>query len=231
MPGLHSPAVTWKVIIMRRLPALAALLLSLTALPALAQEPAAPAPDATYENLKPVADAKVAKAWADPDADFKRYTKFVILEPYVAFKKNWKRDHREVMGRDMERIKTGLATLFREEFTAVLEDGGFPVVTGSGEDVLIIRPALIDLDVTAPDVQTAGRSTTYVANAGAVTLYIELIDSTTGAMIARAVDRKQAREETFLQMSSRVYNSAEARKVIKKWAELLRDRFKEIHSR
>ena len=79
--------------------------------------------------------------------------------------------------------------------------------------------------------QTAGRSITYVANAGAVTLYIELLDSTTGAMLARAVDRKAGRETTGFQMSSRVYNSAEARRVIKKWAELLRDRFKEIHSR
>jgi hypothetical protein len=215
---------------MKLLPALAALLLSLPALPLLAQEPA-PEMDATYENLQPVEGAKVAKAWADPNADFKRYTKFTILEPYVAFKKNWKREHRRATERDMERIKRGLADLFTEEFTAVLEEGGFPVVTGAGEDVLVIRPALIDLDVTAPDVMEPGRTTTYVANAGAVTLYIELLDSTTGAMLARAVDRKAAREETFLHMSSSVYNSAEARRLLKKWAALLRDRFKEIHSR
>jgi hypothetical protein len=50
-------------------------------------------------------------------------------------------------------------------------------------------------------------------------------------MLARAVDRKSAREETFMQMSSLEYNSAEARRLLRKWAELLRDRFKEIHSR
>jgi hypothetical protein len=213
---------------MRLFPAFAALLLSLSALFALAQE-AAPDTDATYENLRPVQDAKVAKAWADPDADFKRYNKFVILQPYVAFKKNWKRDHRNVLGRDMERIKTGLANLFMEEFTAVLEEGGFPVVTGAGEDVLVIRSALIDLDVTAPDTMEPGRTTTFITSAGAVTLYIELIDSTTGAMLARAVDRKAARDEVYMHMSSRVYHSAEARRVLKKWAGLLRDRFKEFH--
>jgi len=222
---------------MRSFPVLIALLLSLTALPVLAQEPA-PDSDPTYANLKPVPDAKVAKAWADPDADFKRYTRFAILEPYVAFKKNWKRDHRMVGNSDMERIKKGLANMFVEEFTAVLEDGGFPVVsaggqtvTNAGEDVLVIRPALIDLDVNAPDTMEAGRSVTYVANAGSVTLYLELLDSTSGQMLARAVDRQSGRDEPFLQMSSRVYNSAEARKVIKKWAGLLRDRFKEIQSR
>jgi hypothetical protein len=142
-----------------------------------------------------------------------------------------------VTKRDMDKIKQGLANIFTEEFQEVLEAGGFPVVssgtqtvTSAGEDVLIIRPALIDLDVTAPDVMSPGLTTTYVANAGAVTLYIELIDSTSGQMLARAVDRKGARDEAGMMMSSRVYNSAEARRLIKKWADLLVARFREIHT-
>ena len=213
---------------MRMFPAFAALLLSLCTLSAFAQEPA-PESDATYDNLKLVPNTKVAKVWADPSADFKQYTKFAILEPFVAFKKNWTRDHRRVTNSEMERIKKGLATMFVEEFTAVLEDGGFPVVTSAGDDVLVLRPALIDLDVNAPDTMEAGRTTTYVANAGAVTLYLELIDSASGQMLARAVDRKAGRDTVGFQMSSRVYNSAEARRLLKTWAGLLRDRFKEIH--
>ena len=188
-------------------------------------------PPATVDGLQLVPDTKVAAVYADPEADFKRYNKFVILKPYVAFKKHWERDHRGVSPSDMERIKEELANLFVEVFTETLEVGGFPIVTGTGEDVLVLRPALIDLDVTAPDVMTAGRSRTYVTSAGAVTIYLELLDSTTGAMLARAIDRKGARESSTFQISSSVYNSAEARRLLKLWAGLLRDRLKAIHGK
>jgi hypothetical protein len=200
--------------------------LSLVAAAASAQDP----PE-SIEGLKLVPGSKAATVYADPNADFKQYGKFVILEPYVAFKKHWERDHRRVSHSEMERIKQRLAQLFVEVFSEVLEEGGFPVVTGAGDDVLVLRPALVDLDITAPDTNTAGRSRTYSTTAGAVTLYIELLDSTTGALLARAVDRKAARDYPTFQLSSSVFNSAEARKVLKYWAGLLRDRMKEIHGR
>jgi hypothetical protein len=78
---------------------------------------------------------------------------------------------------------------------------------------------------------TAGRSRTYVTNAGAVTIYIELLDSTTGALLARAIDRKAARDFSTFQISSSVYNSAEARRMLKAWAGLLVERFKSVHGR
>jgi len=188
-------------------------------------------PPATVDGLQLVPDTKVAALYVLPEADFKRYNKFAILKPYVAFKKHWERDHRRVTPSDMERIKEGLANLFVEVFTEILEEGGFPVVTGAGEDVLVLRPALIDLDVTAPDVMTAGRTRTYVTSAGAVTIYIELLDSTTGALLARAYDRKGARESSTFELSSSVSNSAEARRLLKMWAGLLRDRLQAIHGK
>ncbi|OGT79999.1 MAG: hypothetical protein A3H91_04360 [Gammaproteobacteria bacterium RIFCSPLOWO2_02_FULL_61_13] len=205
--------------------AIAACLLLLTTAPG-AQEPAE-----SWDGLKLVPGTKVAAAYVHPDADFRQYGKFVITEPYIAFKKDWKREHRDVSASEMERIKERLGHLFVEVFTEALEEGGFPVVTSTGEDVLVLRPALIDLDVTAPDIMTAGRSRTYVTSAGAVTLYIELLDGATGAMLARAIDRKAGRNTTSFQISSSVYNAAEARTVLKFWAGLLRDRFKEIHGR
>lgn len=198
--------------------------LALLALPALAGE----YPQETVEGLKLLPDTKVAAAWVHPEADFSQYRKFAILKPYVAFKKHWERDHRRVSNRDMERIKEGLANLFVEVFTETLEEGGFEVVTAAGDDVLVLRPALIDLDVAAPDVMTGGRVTTYTASAGAVTIYIELLDSTTGALLARAIDRKAARDWGTFQMTTSVSNVAEARRMLKHWAGLLRDRLKSI---
>ena len=183
----------------------------------------------SFDGLEPVPDARVAMAYIDPEADFTVFKRVVILEPYVAFRSSWLRDQnrsrtQNVRQSDMDRIKADVAALFKEVFTESLEaDDGFPVVEEGGEDVLIIRPAIIDLDVTAPDVQRASRQTTHVASAGAATLYIELFDSMTGDIIGRAADRRAARRgSTTLTWSNRVTNSAEARRMFRRWADQLR---------
>ena len=74
----------------------------------------------------------------------------------------------------MERIKADVAKLFNEVFKERLEmNDGYKVVGEAGEDVLLLRPAIIDLDITAPDVPSGGRTRTYTSTTGAATLYIE----------------------------------------------------------
>ncbi len=187
--------------------------------------------DVTFDGLKRIQGSKVALAYVDPDADFSPYKKIMLLDTYVAFKKNWKRDHRRVSNSSMKRIRNRTADLFRHVFTEGLEEGGFPVVNEAGEDVLLVRPAIIDLNVTAPDDMSPGRSHTFTTNAGAATLYIELFDSSSGAILARAIDRKSARSTPTFQLSSSVYNSREGRKIFKHWAGILRDRLNEIQGR
>ena len=185
----------------------------------------------TFDNLKPVEDAAMAVAYIDPNADFGAFTKVMILEPFVAFQSNWQRDQRRgsrgtrgrVTARDMDRIKADVASMFREVFTDVLEaNDGFEVVDESDYDVLLLRPAIIDLDITAPDTNSAGRSTTFVASAGAATVYIELFDSVSGSIIGRAADRRAARSNGRMSWSNRVMNRAEGRRMMTVWAERLR---------
>jgi hypothetical protein len=91
-----------------------------------------------------------------------------------------------------------------------------------GEDVLILRPAIIDLDITAPDVGRQGRSRTYTATAGAATLFVELFDSYSGDLIGRAVDRRATRSTGgFAIRSNRVTNRADARREFGRWADQL----------
>lgn len=180
-------------------------------------------PDTSYDGLVRKQNTKAAAVYVDPQADFSVYKRIKILDVYIAFKKNWQREHRGVRERDMERIKQDLAKLFREVFVKVLEKGGYPVVDETGDDVLLVRPAIIDLDITAPDVQSAGRSQTYVTSAGAATLYIELYDSTSSDLLARAIDRKAGRDYGSWQMSSSVTNTAEARRILKQWATMLKE--------
>ena len=184
-----------------------------------------------FEGLVKVPDSKASVAYVLPEADFSVYKRVAVLRPLVAFKKNWKREHRGVSNADMERIKERMANLFEEVFRDVLEEGGYPVVTDSGDDVLVVRPAIINLDAHAPDTMNAGRSTTFVTSAGEATLYVELYDSVTSTLLAKAMDRRFARDMDRMQWASSVYNRAEAAKIIKHWASILRDRLDEIHGR
>ena len=196
-------------------------------------------PEVTHDGLHRVQDSKAAIGYIKPDADFGAYNRLLILDCHVAFKKNWQRDkNREattlsqrVKDSDMERIKEDMANLFLEVFVEELDTkGGYEVVDKIGEDVLIIRPAIIDLDITAPDLgRDTGRSRTFTSSAGAATIYIELYDSVTSEILARAVDRKGARDTGWMTWSNRVSNSAEARRILRRWASLLRERLDEYH--
>ncbi len=180
----------------------------------------------------------MAAAWVKPGADFSGYDKVMLLEPHVAFKKNWQREQNrgslhQVTKHDMEKMKQGMAELFRETFVEVLgEKDGYAVVEAADADVLLLRPAIVDLDVTAPDLQKAGRSYNFAASAGAATLYLELYDSVSGEILGRAIDRKAANHPgDFMRWTNKVTNRAEARKLLAQWAGLLRDSLDEIHGK
>jgi hypothetical protein len=183
--------------------------------------------EVSFDGLIPIEDANVAMAYIDPDADFSVFKRVVILEPAVAFRSNWQRDQnrsrsRNVRAADMERIQADVAALFTAVFTERLEAGGFEVVDVAGNDVLALRPAIIDLDVNAPDTRTAGRSRVHTASAGAATLYIQLFDSVTGDILGRAADRRAARSTGgTVSWSNRVTNTAEARRLFIRWADQL----------
>jgi hypothetical protein len=188
-------------------------------------------PETSHDGLVLIKDSKVDIAYALPGADLSGYDKVMILEALIAFKKNWQRDYNRsstlggrISDKDMERAISRGKDLFHHAFVDVLEERGFPVVNEAGADVLLVRPAIINLDVVAPDKQTAGRSRSYSASAGEATLYVELYDSVTSQILARASDRKSNRNSVNWAMSrTSVSNTADFTRGLKYWAELLVD--------
>ena len=181
----------------------------------------------TWDGLVAIEDTDVAAAFIDPNADFSVFQRVGVLPPSVAFRSNWKRDQnrsrsRRVSANDVERIKADVSELFLEVFTEQLEAAGYEIANYIGEDVLIVRPAIIELDIMAPDTPRAGRSRVYTASTGAATLFIELIDSMSGDLIGRAVDRRAARRGGgFATRANRVTNRADARREFRVWADQL----------
>jgi hypothetical protein len=186
-------------------------------------------PEITVEGLHRVPDSRLAVVYAEPGATLSQYQRVKLLDAYVAFKKNWERNQRatsanplRIKSSDVERIKNTLAAEFQTVFTKSLEDAGYKITDESAEDVMILRPAIINLDVNAPDTLSAGRSRTYTSSAGEMTLYIELYDSVSGDIIAKALDRKADRANAgFYTWSNSVTNKAAADRILKGWAKIL----------
>lgn len=185
-------------------------------------------PETTVEGLVLVPNPKrMAVVYAEPGANLSQYNRVYLVEPYVAFKKNWQRDqnrgYSKVTTNDMNRIKIAVAELFMEVFTEELQEGGYELATERAEDVLIVKPAIIDLNVNAPDIMSAGRTTTYAQSAGSMTLYIELYDSETDDLLAKALDATADRQSAFMQWQTGPANRAAGKRMMKPWAQALRE--------
>ena len=185
-------------------------------------------PEVTVDGLHLVKDTKMALVYAKPGVDLSQYNRIYLTEPQIAFTKNWLRTqnsipNQTVRNEDMQRIKTDLAALFMEVFREELQNnGGYVLVDGIAEDVLIVHPAIVDLDVFAPDTPgTAGRRSA-IPSVGTMTLYMELSDSVTGDLLVKAIDNKFDRTRTHIQAQNRVRNEAAAREMLNDWANLLR---------
>lgn len=175
---------------------------------------------------------KLNAVYLKPGGTLAQYDKVAILDCFVSFEKNWQRNYNDdvvgldqrVTTKDMQEIKQRVADEFKKVFTKELETkGGYPVVDYAAKDVLVLRPAIVNLVVNAPETNSPGMSTTFVASAGQMTLYLELYDSVTSDIIARIIDAEGGRGGGFAQMGNSVTNTAAADRIMRRWADILRD--------
>jgi hypothetical protein len=193
-------------------------------------------PAVSHDGLE-LRKGKVADVvYVRPGVDFSRYKRIAILECPVAFSKDWERERKgsalRISQKDMDDMKAGLSAEFLRIFTEELQDkGGYQIVKEGGEDVMILRPAIVDLEVTAPDTMSAGRSYTLSESAGGMTLYVEFFDSVSGQIIGRAVDRQTDQGSGRIQWQNGVTNKADADRILRRWASALRQRLDEVNGR
>ncbi len=182
-----------------------------------------------FAGLKKIEESKVGVAYIDPDADFSVFKRVAISDPYVAFRSNWRRDVnrnrvRPITAGQADRMKADVAKLLKDVFTERLEkDEGFEVTKEAGYDVLLVKPALIDLDINPPETTTAGASASMSASTGQAVLYIELFDSVSGEILGRAADRQGAHQNRHFGLSTEAFQEAQARAIFADWADTLRN--------
>lgn len=188
------------------------------------------AADVSLDGLELVKETRRGELYADPAVDWSTYARIRLDPATVAFRKNWQRDQNrsqpfKIRTEDMERIKSELSEMFGEVFTEELTtEGGYVMATESADDVLRISPQIVDLDVYAPDSRnTPGIQHSYTESAGRMTLKLEMYDSVTGDLLARASDRQEAPRRGYMQWTTSVTNRAEAQRMLERWARELRE--------
>jgi len=164
-------------------------------------------------NYERVAGARVDEAYIQPNVNFSRYTRLYPhpLEIY----------YREGAGAPTPENLERMRTIFREAFLAEI-DGDYEIVSEPARDALGVRASLVDLQNStgAEEIPVSGRLRELVAN-GQLTFLMELSDSVSGEVLARAADRDQA--VVADQGAASPSNWAQAEAAAARWAGLFRD--------
>lgn len=188
-------------------------------------------PEVSDDGLARVERTSNGAIYEAPELDLRDYGRVVVDACTVQFRDGWQRDQnrnrdpsRRVTTDDMQRIARELGDMCHEIFAAELAEvtpGGGDAAEGAG--TLTLRPAIVDLDIAAPDLQTPGRELTYVTSAGQMTLRLELVDTGSGAVVGRIIDRRQAMHTPSPRRATVVSNRNEAELILGQWAASVRD--------
>lgn len=188
-----------------------------------------PGAEVTFDGLHEVQNSRADKAWARPGVDLSQYSKIMIAGAGVEYRPGGESGrsfysrssggHFEVTEDQKERFRTVMTEAFLDELG---KSERFAIVDERGPDVLLIKGALLDVVSYVPD-EPVGRTSIYLSQVGEATLVLEIRDSVTDAILARAVDRRAAENAMGFTESNRVTNRAEVRRVAKYWARRLRE--------
>ena len=180
--------------------------------------------ETTQDGLHRVDGSVMAGAWIKPGFDLSHYTKIMVLPAGMTFK-DVKRSSGEYPLTDAQKktLQDTVLDVFGEELGKVER---FTVTSEPGPDVLLLRGAILDVVSRVPP-ERIGRGATFLRTLGEATFIVELRDSSSGEILARAAERR-ALSPAFVQKSNKVTNTAEVRDAARKWAGELRRQMQEF---
>ena len=188
----------------------------------------------SHDGLRKINVKGIDLAYARPGATLASYNRIKLDPVDVAFHKDWdpkmSRSRIKMSAEQRETIRTGVATLVYEEFSKELQkNSSYQLVNEAGPDVLRVKTNIVNLYVAAPDTGAAGPTRTYTLSAGEMSLVAELYDSETGEVLARVVDRREARRSDQMQYTNSVTNQGDFRQIASGWARILRSSLDKAH--
>ena len=194
-----------------------------------------PGAEVTFDGLTRMTGTTMDVVWARTDIDLRGYSKVMFEGVGV--------EYRPVTGPYSGRagrassINTGSKseyqlddatkqgfeeTIAKAFLDAIASSKTLQVVDKAGPDVLLVSGGLLDVVSNVPP-EPMGRGDIYISKVGEATLVLEVRDSQSNAIFARAVDRRAA--ETVgrqMRVSNSVTNASEVRRLGQYWGNLLR---------
>jgi len=187
-------------------------------------------PDAetTFDGLVRVDNTSMSKVWVRPDIDLNSYTKVLPMvaeiqymsakETSNAIARRSGQTNFALTDQEKERFATVVDEIFLAEFA---KSQKFQLTDKPGNDVLMVKMELIDVASRIPP-EGIGREEIYVRTIGEAGLVVQLYDSESKQILARAADR---REFSFpgdqIQRSTPGLNKSQVKRGLETWARLM----------
>jgi len=179
----------------------------------------------TFEGLVKMDSKRLAAVYLLPGADFSVYTKVMIDPVQVAFRPGWQKDMNmsrrgvnKISDSDAQKIAKAVRSGFEDIFAKAFKAKGYDVVSAPAPDVLRLSPSVVNLYINAPS--GSGATHTFTVQAGEATLSLEARDSTTGALLGVAVDRRDTRDTRYMNVTTSDSNRMEFESLFKRWADI-----------
>jgi hypothetical protein len=196
-------------------------------------------PDAerTYDGLVRVNNSRFQDAWADPEVDFSEYNKVMPGGARFEFRAVSKTAGRTSLSRgtqsefwisdaNRDKLVDTVSGIFNEELSKAQ---GWESAEEAGPDVLIIRGALLDIVSFVPP-EMIGRGEVYLSSVGEATLVVEGIDSMSGEVVFRAVDRRPIESVGDRMIRANTVSTwSEVRRWALRYATRLREGLESVH--
>jgi hypothetical protein len=178
----------------------------------------------TDDGLVRVASRRVAGVYRLPGASFVQYRRILLEPPTVSFTPEWQKNHAEVSAAEILRIRTEAAKLFRDEFSRELFDRGpYEFTDELAPDVLVVNPAIEDLDIPAPETSVSPGERAYTTGPVKMKVTGDLRDAATGRLVGRLTIFEGNERYPFdeLRLANRATNAHEQRIAYAKWSRIL----------
>lgn len=197
----------------------------------------------TYDGMVPVTGTGMQQAWVKPDINISSYRQLLLEPAEFQFRATRLQAARTppdatirdfpVSQADRQRLVELVTGVFRE---ALSRSRHFSLADRPGPDVLLVQVSLLDITYNVPP-EMAGRSNVYVSEFGSATLVLELRDSDSGEILARAVDRRAAEPvagyglNQNLRVANAVTTTQEVQSAARRWATIVTERIDQLYNR
>jgi hypothetical protein len=180
---------------------------------------------ARSSGLRRLPDSVMDNAWVRPDVDFGKYRAVLVMPLDLAYRQKPRKSHNEFPLTHEQKL--ALNEVVPAALASELDElKGLKLTDKRGRRVLVLETALIDIVSHVPS-EPVGRGASFVRVIGEATIVVELRDSMTDEVVARAIERREVTSNS-VHRSNRVWNRSEVRHAAERMSASLRRQVEEF---